>query len=96
MGNCKQLKSDFEKFLLFQCENQSINPDDLIPSTINIAKNCVSAREAILQFYYQLFDEICRLYISKQDLESIKNADGLLNRFLGYYNESDAKAQKFR
>lgn len=95
MDNCKQLKSDFEKFLLFQCENKSINPDDLIPSTINIVKNCVSAREAILQFYYQLFDEICLLYISKQNLGNIAKGH-LLARFLSYYNESDAKSQKFK
>lgn len=96
MNDCEQLKSDFEKFLLFQCENKSINPDDLIPSTINLVKNCVSAREAILQFYYQLFDEICLLYINKQNLDNVASLNHLLARFLRYYNEVDAKSQKFK
>lgn len=96
MNDCEQLKSDFEKFLLFQCENKSIDPDDLIHSTINLIRNCVSAKEAILQFYYQLFDELCLLYINKQSLEKI-NTGHLLQRFLDYYqNESDSRSQNFK
>lgn len=95
MALCDQLKQDFEQFLLFQCEFKSKNPDELISSAINLVKNCLTAREAILQFFYQFFDENCLLYINHQNLDNI-GLDHVLARFLRYYNENDVKSQKFR
>jgi hypothetical protein len=94
MSNCELLKSDFEKFLLFQCENKAINPDDLISSTIHLLHNCVSARCAILQFYGQLLDELSLLHVHDQRLQAIDSSH-LLHRLLHYQDpDSPAKPKK--
>lgn len=64
MDRAANLHNSLRTFTKFVCENGQVGSEVLIATTFDLLKHCPAAREAVLQFYAQLFDEFCAEFVS--------------------------------
>lgn len=55
-----------QNFLQFVCEGKCATAESVITSSISVLNNCPSGRNAVLQFYWQLYAEYCEQYCFTQ------------------------------
>ncbi len=77
--NQNLILNELKNFLQFVCEEKSCSVESVINSSISLLLFCPSSREAVLQFYSQLFDEYCAEYCVLNSSNSLPSTDQSVN-----------------
>jgi hypothetical protein len=67
--------NELKNFLQFVCEEKSCSVESVLNSSLTLVTGCPSSREAVLQFYSQLFDEYCAEYCVLNSVNGLPSSD---------------------